>query len=230
MKAFERVLQHVEQGILDGSLRVGSLLPAERDLAVQLGVSRTAVREAIRALEAQGLLTCSVGAGAAGGTRIASEHGQALSTLLRLHVALGQVPVQDAVDLRVLLERTSASRLARDGQGCPADLGGALDRMRDTGLDLTGFNELDTAFHATIADLAGNRLVADLTVAMRESIARAIRSAARRATDWEDYRAEVLAQHAGIVEAITAGDADLAADRAEDHIRWHWAGVLDLAD
>lgn len=234
VKAFQTVLAHVEQGILDGSLQVGSLLPAERDLAAQLGVSRTAVREAIRALEAQGLVTASVGAGGAGGTRIAGDHGSALAQMLRLHVALGQVPVPDAIEVRVVIERESARRVARrpvTGRGDTEELAhllGALERMRDDQLDLAGFNELDTAFHGAIAEQAGNKLAADLTIAMRESISRPIRTAARRGTEWQAYRTEVLAQHLAIVEAITARDAEAAADCAEEHIRWRWGTVLDL--
>lgn len=55
-RAYELVVERVEEQILTGALRVGDRLPAERDLAARLGVSRAAVREAIRTLEAQGVV------------------------------------------------------------------------------------------------------------------------------------------------------------------------------
>ncbi len=227
VKAYERVLQHVDDGILDGTYRIGSLLPAERELAARLDVSRTAVREALRTLQAQGIIESSVGAGDAGGTRIAGRHSPALATLLRLHVALGRFPRADVVDLRVLIEGDAVGVLA--ARADPDDvsrLRRVVERQRDPGLDLRGFNELDTAFHTSLAALAGNRLVTDLVAAVRESIARDVRDAASHHVEWGDFREAVLDQHAGIVDAIVAGDAESARRRVEEHIRWNWGTLL----
>lgn len=227
VKAYERVLEHVEAGILDGRYREGSLLPAERDLAARLEVSRTAVREALRTLQAQGIIESSVGAGDAGGTRIAGRHSPALATLLRLHVALGRFPRTDVVDLRVLIEREAVGVLARRAD--PADaatLASLVERHRDPRLDLRAFNELDTRFHTTVASLAGNRLVTDLVAAVRESIARDVRDAASHDIDWSDFRSAVLEQHAGIVAAVAAGDPALAQQRVDEHIRTRWSDLL----
>ena len=227
VKAYERVLEHVEAGILDGRYRVGSLLPAERDLAARLEVSRTAVREALRTLQAQGIIESSVGAGDAGGTRIAGRHSPALATLLRLHVALGRFPRADVVDLRVLIEREAVGVLARRAD--PADgaaLRALVERHRDPDLDLRAFNELDTEFHTTLAALAGNQLVTDLVAAVRESIARDVRDAASHDIEWGEFRAAVLEQHAGIVDAVAAGDVPGAQDRVDQHIRRRWSDLL----
>ncbi|HEX2856226.1 MAG TPA: FCD domain-containing protein [Propionibacteriaceae bacterium] len=227
MKAYERVLEHVEAGILDGSYRVGSLLPAERDLAARLEVSRTAVREALRTLQAQGIIESSVGAGDAGGTRIAGRHSPALATLLRLHVALGRFPRTDVVDLRVLIECEAVGVLARRvDPGDAATLREVVERQGDPGLDLRAFNELDTEFHTTLAGLAGNQLVTDLVAAVRESIAREVRDAASHHVEWADFRAAVLEQHAGIVDAVSAGDVATAQQRIDEHIRRRWSDLL----
>lgn len=53
MKAYELALDHIEEGILSGRYEVGSILPPERELATQLGIGRSSVREAIRALESR---------------------------------------------------------------------------------------------------------------------------------------------------------------------------------
>ena len=57
MQAYEIVRRHIEQQIIAGELTVGQALASERELASQLEVSRTAVREALRTLQAQGLIT-----------------------------------------------------------------------------------------------------------------------------------------------------------------------------
>ncbi len=62
-RSHELVLDQIEEQILAGTLRVGDRLPGERDLASHLQVSRSAVREAIRALEAQGVVRSAVGSG-----------------------------------------------------------------------------------------------------------------------------------------------------------------------
>ena len=67
-RTHELVLQSVEEQIVAGNLRVGDRLPPERDFAAQLGVSRSSVREAVRILEAQGVLTSAVGTGPDSGT------------------------------------------------------------------------------------------------------------------------------------------------------------------
>ena len=224
MKAYEVVLAHVEQGILEGDYTVGSTLPPERDLALQLGVSRSAVREAIKALEAQGVLTSVVGAGPGSGTRFTDIHSDALARLLRLHVSLGKYPPADVVETRVTLERQSVILAA--AQASPATLQrlrSTLDEMHDAH-DLAEFNRLDTEFHVLLARAGGNPLVTDLTVAVREALRRPIREASSRmGGDWAAFRDALMRQHELIYSAVRAGNAELAASLVEEHIRSAYA-------
>lgn len=225
-RAYEVVTGWVEQRILDGQLSVGDQLPAERELAVRLGVSRAVVREGVRALQAQGILHSTVGAGGAGGTRITAVPSGALAQLLRLHVALTQFPLGDVLEVRVALERLSA-RLAAGGlapEGLTA-LDAALDRMREAAASREEFNEGDTAFHVAIAEAAGNRLAADTTVAIRESV-RAPLMRLFAALSEERYRSlvqELHQEHEAIRDALVAGAADRAEELVEAHIRTAWA-------
>lgn len=224
MKAYEVVRRHIEQRILDAELTVGSLLPPERELATQLGVSRTAVREALRTLEAQGLISAAVGAGPGSGTRIASQHTSALGKLLQMHVALAEFPVDDVVDVRVTLERSSVELLAKKvTHEDLATLGDLLAEMEAVNLDLDRFNALDTLFHVTIAALSGNQLIAVLTQAVRQSLARPIQSASRSLSDYPEFRRGLIRQHRRVFEAIALRDASGAADLMEDHIRSAYA-------
>ena len=62
-KSYEKVVDHVQRQILNGVYCVGDKLPSERDMALQLNVSRTSVREGIRVLEQMGALSCLQGSG-----------------------------------------------------------------------------------------------------------------------------------------------------------------------
>lgn len=228
LKAYEVVLRHIENAILDGTLQIGSHLPAERDLAAELGVSRAAAREAIRALEAQGVLSSSVGAGPEGGTRVTGEQSRALTRLLRLHVALADFPVGDIVELRVALERVSvALATARADSATVRRMRVVLEAMNAPGITMEAFNELDTEFHVQIAGAAANRLITDMTVAIRESLRLPILRASRRLGDWPAFRADLHRQHSGIYQAIADRDGERAADLVEAHIRLAYA-ILPL--
>lgn len=227
-RAYEVAARWVEERVLAGELRVGESLPSERDLAVQLGVSRAAVREAVRTLEAQGILSSTVGAGAAGGTRVSALPSGALTRLLRMHVALASFPLPDVVEVRVALERLSARLAATRGEEAhEAPTARLADLRAAAALGREAFNDADTAFHVAIAEAAGNRLAADMTIAIRESVRRPL--LARFVTmDDEDYsalRTDLLREHAEILAAIVAGDPARAEELMEAHIRTAWVRV-----
>lgn len=229
VKAYEVVLRHVEEAILAGQLSVGDLLPPERELAQQLGVSRSATREAIRALEAQGVLTSSVGAGPGSGTRVTDQQSKALTKLLRLQVALANFPVGDVVELRVALERVSVTLAAqRISEPALRRLRGVLDAMASPAVGLDAFNELDTEFHVLMSQAADNRLITDMTVAVRESMRLPILRASRQMGDWNAFRADLQRHHESIYEALAGRDAQRAADLVETHIRVAYT-ILALA-
>lgn len=229
-RAYELVVERIEEQILTGVLRVGDRLPGERDLAAKLEVSRAAVREAIRTLEAQGVVRSSVGAGPGAGTHVASMPSEALTKLLRLHVALSNFPMGDVVEARVTLERLSG-QLAADN--ATADdltvLRQLLTQMDDPQIERDAFNELDTAFHVNIAEAGRNRLVADMTIAIRESMRVPILRAFQDLDDWNVLAQRLRSQHHAICDAIASGDGPMAADLIETHIRSAFASLPAMA-
>jgi GntR family transcriptional repressor for pyruvate dehydrogenase complex len=223
LRAFERVLSWVDGRILDGELKVGDHLPPERELARLLGVSRAGVREAVRTLQAQGVVRSAVGTGATAGTTITTVSAHALTRLLRLHVALANFPLPDVVEVRISLERLSA-RLASQHASSDdlAAMQDALDVMAEPGIDRERFNDADTAFHVAIAAAAGNLLAADMTVAIRESMRLPILDRFRHVRAWEDVVDELRRDHEAIHAAIAGGRADEAEKVMEAHIRSAW--------
>ncbi|OYN93436.1 GntR family transcriptional regulator [Enemella evansiae] len=226
-KAYEVVLRHIEDEIIAGRLQVGSLLPPERELAASLRVSRSAAREAIRALEAQGVLSSGVGVGPGGGTRVTDQRSRALARLLRLQVALARFPIDEVVELRVALERSAVALAAqRATPAALAEVDRLLGQMGDPGIELPDFNGLDNDFHVQLARLGGMTLITDLTAAVRESVRQPILDSSARMSDWAAFRADLQYQHQEIRDAIAAGLADRAADLVEQHIRYAYAVLL----
>jgi GntR family transcriptional repressor for pyruvate dehydrogenase complex len=223
LRAYEVVLRWVDDRILGGSLTVGDLLPPERELARMLDVSRSAVREAVRTLQARGVVRSSVGAGAAGGTRITAVPSDALSRLLRQHVALANFPLDDVIEVRIALERLSV-RLAATHASAD-DLVGVralLDAMDDPDIDREHFNDCDTAFHVALAAAAGNSLARDLTAAIRESMRLPLLDRFHALDSWDVVAPVLRRDHERIYAAVARGDGTGAAALAEEHIRSAW--------
>ena len=225
-KAFERVLDDISTRIVDGTLSAGSALPPERDFASQLGVSRAAVREAIRTLEAQGVIESNVGAGQDSGTRLVPGDATALARILSLHVALGAFNIDDVQETRITLE-TSNVRLAclyattEDHNRLKA----LLQKMSKAP-DMAHFNELDTQFHIEIATLGHNQLATDLTLAVRASLERPIHDASLRLPNWNAFRDTLVSQHEEIAQAIISRNSSHAISLIEHHIVTSYAILL----
>ncbi len=219
-KTYELVIDRIEQQILAGELRTGDRLPAERDLATMLGVSRSAVREALRVLNAQGVLSSTVGNGPESGTVVSGSSSEALTRLLRLQVGLDNFPIDQVVEARVMFERWSV-RLAATG-ATPEDLEhlrALLTEMDDESIARSRFNDLDTAFHVAVARAGGNRLVADLTGAVREALRFPLLAAFAESENWASLVEGLRAEHHEVYERIAAGDGTGAAEVVEEHIR-----------
>jgi GntR family transcriptional repressor for pyruvate dehydrogenase complex len=221
---YQLVVEAVEEQILTGALKVGDHLPPERELALLLGASRPAVREGMRMLEAQGVLR-TVGAGPGSATVITALPSEALTRLLRLHLALSSFRTTDVIEARVMLERRSAELAAENASPAERDrMRAVLDRMGDPTLSMEEFNELDTDFHVCLADASDNQLVADMTRAIRGAVRDALLEAFRARDDWPTTATRLRGEHQAIYDAVLAGDPAGAADAVERHIRGFWQG------
>lgn len=219
-RTHELVLESIEERVVAGELKAGDRLPPERELAPVLGVSRSALREALRVLETIGVLSAQAGRGPDAGARIVRNPDDALGRLLRLHVALGSYHLRDVLEARVVLERSSfeaAAAHAREEDLAEAEA--ILARMQEPGIGVAEFNDLDTRFHVHIARSSGNQLVSTLTSAVRESVRPLILAAEEAAEDWSATAAALNAEHAELLRLLRSGDGARAADLAERHIR-----------
>jgi GntR family transcriptional regulator, transcriptional repressor for pyruvate dehydrogenase complex len=216
-RAFEQILGELEGAISAGALQAGDRLPPERDLAARYGVSRTSVREAIRVLEAMGIV--SVRRGAEHGVVLMQEPGNAFQPVLRLLVALRHVSLDDAIEFRVMVEAGAARRLAAigDGDGALAEL---LDRMEAPDVAQREFHALDATFHVKLVRTAGNPLLNLVEDAVDGLLRKIVTDLALITWDWEAIRPQLIAEHRAIHDAIATGDGELAAALVTKHVRY----------
>ena len=224
-RTHEIVLAHIEAELSAGRVSLGQRLPGERVLAEQIGVSRPSVREAIRVLEAMGVIRTAVGSGAEAGAVIVADPGMALAGALRLHLATTHLVIADIVATRVLLESWAVraaslpgSREAIDGIDRFAEAGRLLGQMDDAELTPEEFHRLDAQFHVELARRSGNIVVAAMMAALRESIQGYVLAAVADLPDWPGAARQLRREHRRILGAIVAGDGTRAADETTLHI------------
>jgi len=157
----DTVARQLEQRILQGALKVGDRLPAERELSIELGVSRPCLREAIQKLASKGLLYSRHG----GGTYVADQLKDALASpwaqMLESYPALSD----DLLEFRTVLACQSAEWAA--ARATPADLS-CLDAALKSGnqavdsLSAEAVANADRIFHEALAEAAHNAFVAHM--------------------------------------------------------------------
>jgi GntR family transcriptional regulator, transcriptional repressor for pyruvate dehydrogenase complex len=159
-RLYEQIVQQIEESILKGALKPGDQLPAERELAQNFGVSRTAVREAVKALREKGLVEAYSGRG----TFITNGTSQAIRQSLDLMSRIGQQEgLAHLAELRQILEpEIAALAAARIEEQLLASMREAVATMDQSLHDPDAYIEADLDFHLALAEAAANPLVLSL--------------------------------------------------------------------
>jgi len=218
-RTHELVVRRIEADLIDGRISLGERLPGERGIAEQLGVSRASVREAIRVLEAMGIVRTAVGSGAEAGATIVADPSLALTAALRLHLATNHLAVDDIVATRVLLESWAVRVAAgqRDN-GQYENAQRLLDEMDDTALTPEDFHRLDAEFHVEMTRQAGNAVVAAVMASLRESIQGYVLAAVPGLPDWSAMTRKLRREHRRILTAVRTNNGAAAAHAVTKHI------------
>lgn len=221
-RTYDVLLHDIEADLRSGKIKLGDRLPGERTLAESYGISRASVREAIRILDAMGVLRSSVGSGPTAGAIVISDPSAGLSSALRLHVASSRLPVKDIVQTRILLETWSAQTAATrsDTQEELEQASRLLHAMDNPQIDRDAFYELDARFHVALSSLAGNAVVTTMMESLSGSIVGYIKGAMDAMDAWPDVLSALRTQHHGIFDAVQARDGELAARLLREHIEW----------
>lgn len=226
--AFERIghegLAHtiadqIEEMIVSGILREGTRLPPERELAQTMGVSRPKLREAIKQLQDDGLITVRHGEG----TFVADLIGAAMSpALIRLY-SRHESAFRDYLEFRREQESFAASlaaeRATEEDRRTLRETLAELERTQDAD-DRTASMEADVRFHQTVVDASHNSLM----VHTMRSIYALMRSHVFYNRDYlraiDGTGQALLDQHRAIAEAILDARPEAAAEAAARHIEY----------
>jgi GntR family transcriptional regulator, transcriptional repressor for pyruvate dehydrogenase complex len=159
-RLYEQIVKQIEGSIQKGTLRPGDQLPAERELAIQFGVSRTAVREAVKTLHEKGLVEAFPGRG----TFITSETSNSMRLTFDRMIKSVQVDgTLQVVEVREILEPEIAALAAtRANEECLSELQEAIAIMDGAQDDPDEYIEADLDFHLALAEAAANPIILSL--------------------------------------------------------------------
>lgn len=225
---YKQIADQLREAILSGALQPGDSLPAERALADSFGAGRASVREAIRALQSEGLVV-------AAGTAplrpvVATDLSGPLKGALRNFMRLRRVGLRDLVELRCAIETAAVRGAARRADpDVLAEAEDAVRTMREVDGDVGAFDEVDVRFHIALSRASGNEAFYPVMVGIRDAMAHYLLVALRALPDPAAVIARLTAEHADILAAIRAGEGDEAAGLIEAHIVRFYEGLEDGA-
>ena len=191
----------------------GDALPSERQLMQQLGISRVAVREALRVLEVMGLVEVQPGRGI-----FVTQPEHSICGPLEKWLSIHQEALLEHFEVRMLIEPHAAAfcaqRASRDQIGAMKK---ALEKFKEanTRKDLIGMIRADTQLHQLIAVATGNRTLATLMGTFTSSLLEGWKASLRV----EGRGDKTVLEHGAIVEAIEKGDSEEAKTLMREHLK-----------
>ena len=205
----EKIVARIEQIIEESQLTAGSRLPSERDLARLLGVSRPALREAVKTLEAHG--------------RVAVRHGQGVfivasaDDVMRDRLAKQEISMTELYAMRNVLEAPAAGWAAANASEEDIErLRLALEAEEEARTNPTDFSrlaQLDSGFHLLIVEIARNRFLLQTVGILQEMMAAGMDTTLTVPGRLERSRQD----HRAIFEAIRDHDVEAARVAASSH-------------
>jgi GntR family transcriptional repressor for pyruvate dehydrogenase complex len=212
-RLYEQIVQQIEESVLKGSLKAGDQLPAERELAQKFGVSRTAVREAVKALREKGLVEAYSGRG----TFVTDGTSQAIKQSLEMMVKIGQPEGSVYLaEVRAILEPEIAALAAvRCEEQHLVSLGEAVAVMDQAKRDPDAYIEADLDFHLALAEAASNPLILSLL----DSIVGLLREQRLRIFNVDGGPERGQYHHKRILEAVREHDAEKARTCMRAHLK-----------
>src|ERR1700704_5721281 len=212
-RLFEQIVQQVEDSILKGQLKPGDQLPAERDLAQRFGVSRTAVREAVKTLQEKGLVEAYSGRGTFVTNGTSQSIRQSLDLMIRTNQQEGPA---NLAELRFVLEPDiaflAASRIEEQLLATMREAVAVMDRNLH---DPEAYVEADLDFHLALAEAVGNPLILSLL----DSIVGLLREQRSRIFDVQGGPERGQFHHKRILAAVEQRDSEAAREAMRAHLQ-----------
>ena len=215
-KAADVLADILREKILEGELDEGADLPNERDLGVQSGLSRASVREALRILEGEGLITTRLGRN--GGSAVVRPSSATIERSVGIFIRGQRIRFEAVLEARAAIEPPSARFAAL--HRAEADLqeirnSHAKLELASAASDVPAYVRANLDWHVQVVRASHNELLIAFISAVSQSV--------YVATDLEGFnsvevRNAVIRAHLRVMEAIEAGDGDAAARRMGRHV------------
>ncbi|MFI0713933.1 FadR/GntR family transcriptional regulator [Streptomyces inhibens] len=209
----QRAIGQIKEMITEGALAPGQRLPTERDLAARLGIGRSSMREAVRALTVLGVLEARHGSGVYVTQLAAGDLLETFGLVAEISPKAGLVELLEV--RRILESAATAQAAARIDADQLAEVAGHLAAMNETS-EAEEFITADMAFHRAIAQSAGNETLAAI---IERLSSRTFLARVRRGHQDADAFAQAREDHARIYRALEARDPEAARTAAAEHVR-----------
>lgn len=213
-KASDVLADRIRRSILDGTFEEGTVLPTERRLMEQTRLGRSTVREALRMLQAEGLVSSRPGRN--GGSVVRRPDVQGFVQSLEVFIRGRRIRFWSLVETREALEPGCAALAATSRTDADLELLTSLDRrMNEPDISRAEYFEANVHWHVAVARASHNELLTAYMVAISNVIEDALFAAQ---TDSADVRPEVLLAHRKILQAIRDQDPETARRRMFKHM------------
>lgn len=209
---YEKIVDQIQRSILRGTLKTGDQLPSERELALKFGVSRTAIREAVKTLHEKGLVEPCSGRGTFVTNGTSQAVRESIDLMMRFDSLHGSRYLSET---RQILEPEIAAMAAvRIEESQLALMRDAFATMERALKDAGAYIEADLDFHLALAEAAGNPLILSLL----DSIVVLLREQRMKIFFVDGGPERGQHHHARIMEAVTKHDAEGARAAMREHL------------
>lgn len=209
----EQIVVRVRDALFAGKLRPGDVLGTEKDIAARFDASRIVARDALKRLEAAGVVEIKVGKG--GGARIAQGNPQLFADALAIQLNLIGVGVGEILDAQRAIETMTAELAATNATAADIEkIEKLLNAAEAATEDFTRFTRLSLAFHLAIADAAHNAVLRVQLISLQH-----VAWPQRNSTLTRDVAEHILALHRELYVLIKARDGDGARELMGRHLR-----------
>ena len=208
-----RIVEEVRAALFDKRLKAGDFLGTEKDLAERAGASRIVARDALRTLQALGVVDIKVGAG--GGARIASGNPALFAEALAVQLTLAGVSVREMMDAQRAIEITAAELAAENGTAEDlAKLRALLAEHERVIADNAAYTRSCMRFHLAVAEASQNRVLVAQLLSLQH-----VSWPAQNRTLTDPVARHILEVHRQLVDVIESRDAAAARRLMDDHVR-----------
>lgn len=207
-----QIVAEIRDALFQRRLKPGDHLGGEKDIAAKAGVSRIVARDALRTLEALGIVEIKVGAG--GGARIAQGDPRRFAEALAVQLTLAGITAREIMDAQRAVETMAAELAAAEASA--ADIA-RLHRLNDEAArlldDVAGFTRNGAAFHLAVAEASHNRVLAVQLQSLQH-----VSWPARNPTLTRAVAEHVLGAHRDLARFIEMRDVTQARRLMEEHV------------